>query len=351
MLLLPLPLLPPLPLPPPLPFPLLRPRRVASARSGRAGRVCVLAWRRGASRGVTGWPARGQPIPCAPPAGLGCTPVLRSALPPCRFWGPAWACSSLGFWPVVGGVLVGVMSLPGMAERLESLVPTSREADWGEALVAPLEAVGVCTGLPGRIALDRLARRLAAPAALPWPMRLHMVRLPLMQPLVLPGGHVVLGEALLRSLRSPDEVAGLLALALAESEARVSSRAVIRTQGARAVLGLMIGHVEARPLGLGVYLRERVADPAARLTMDARALALLGAAGLRERGLTLYVENQNDAAELPFARPPGLAPVLAPLAVPEASPPERLRRLRVAPRGGDVALEPADWTAVRLLCQ
>ncbi|GEO81705.1 hypothetical protein ROR02_18360 [Pararhodospirillum oryzae] len=260
----------------------------------------------------------------------------------------------------LGGL--GLLSLPGVANRLEAFVPASAEQAWGDALLARFHEESrtrVCDALPGRLALDRLLRRLDRAHPAPWPLTAEVLHTPAVVALGFPGGHLVFSEGLLLSLRSPDEVAGIVAQTLAQTLLRQGTVAVLRRHGARAFLPLLVHLHEARPLRLESYLETGLARSMDQIvTADAQAMGLLRDAGLRARSLSLFIEDQTLARPgqnepgSDAARPETLGALEIPAFVqnnPLSS--ARLRRLGAAPRGGDVAMDPVDWTDLRLICQ
>lgn len=108
-----------------------------------------------------------------------------------------------------------VVWLPGALQRQTlSLVPASSRAEIGTTLLGLLQAETgpACHSTAGRQALDRLAQRLFGPATT---LRLAVLPAPLVTPLSLPGGLLVLPQSALEAADDPYVFAGEVVAAAA----------------------------------------------------------------------------------------------------------------------------------------
>ncbi|WP_413207513.1 M48 family metallopeptidase [Rhodospirillum sp. A1_3_36] len=253
----------------------------------------------------------------------------------------------------VGAVLgITAMVLPGLANRLAVLVPASTERDWGEALVGDLRDHGLlfCDNIYGTQALDRLTRRLTGSLNAPWPIRVHVVKSDRAQILTLPGGQMILFEGLVNAARTPDEIAGLLAHALAHGILRHGTESLIARYGLPALAALLREDFSAPEISLEAYLAQKDSNLSEELAADALAVKALLAADLRAHGLPLALEwLETRPADMETLGRSRL--VLAPQGALHPPYPDRLKALRRAPRGGGEAMDPLDWEAFKLVCR
>jgi Zn-dependent protease with chaperone function len=284
---------------------------------------------------------RPKPAPTPPPRAR-----FRWALGR-RFLGPALTTLALG-------VLLGIaaMALPGLANRLAIIVPASAERDWGAALAPRFGDHGLlfCENAPGLRTIERLVDRLSGPMAAPWPVRVQVIRAPRTQVVTLPGGQIILFEGLVDAARSPDEVAGLLAHALAHSVLHHDTEALVRRRGLPALLALMNGDLDRPDLSLQAVLDRKDSGLTRELAADRLAADALLAAGLRAHGLALAVQEgkagPGDTEKL------GRGTVfLSPQATLHPPYAERLSALRRVPRGGEEAMDAEDWDTFKRVCR
>ncbi|MCF8481712.1 MAG: M48 family metalloprotease [Rhodospirillum sp.] len=295
------------------------------------------------------------------------TPAPRSSipgrgLPPSRLR-PRWRWPSLRALVrtltvatgtlLIGGILgFGVMALPGLATRLAGLVPASTERDWGTALVTDLRDHGLlfCDNIYGTEALERLTNRLIGPLDPPWPVRVHVVKSARSQILTLPGGQIILFAGIIDRVDTPDEIAGLLAHALAHGVLSHGTKSLVARHGLPALAALLRADFSAPELSLATYLSQRESILSEELDADALAVKVLLAAGLRAHGLPLALERQET-------RPADMAPLgrsrltLAPQGALHPAQADRLSALRRAPRGGAEAMDALDWESFHLICR
>jgi Zn-dependent protease with chaperone function len=155
---------------------------------------------------------------------------------------------------VVSLIFTAIIGVPVLATRVTPLVPIAVEQKLGDAVdgqiratldTKHLGAAFVCgsgaNGAAGRAALDKLVGRLQAAAALPYPLRVDVVRRPDFNAFALPGGHIYVFQGLIDRAQSPDELAGVLAHEIGHVAHRDGTRTVLQAAGLSFLFGMMLG--------------------------------------------------------------------------------------------------------------
>jgi beta-barrel assembly-enhancing protease len=216
-------------------------------------------------RGLTGWRLL---FPGGVPA------ALAEILPAERRFG-RWI-DRIGLVPatIIGIAISGAVlfSLAFLPKWLAPHVPRSWEEQFGSALVGDFGG-RVCENVAGQESLDRLAARLAPGAAR---LKIRVVDIGISNAVALPGGNIVIFNALLREADGPDEIAGILAHEIAHIERRHVTEAMIRNMG----LGLIVAAFGG-PTGANVetMLAASYSRDAER-NADAEAALMLSRAGI-----------------------------------------------------------------------
>jgi predicted Zn-dependent protease len=259
--------------------------------------------------------------------------------------GKAWlAASLLTVIVFVVGIPVGlfVWGIPWLAGYAAGAVPVEWERELGkqalESLAPPSQR---CQPSPE---LDSLTRRLlAAEPSNPYPMEVRLVNTPLVNAFAAPGGAVVVHAGLLDKMRSPDELAAVLAHEFQHVLRRHSTRAVFRglawTGLAWFLLGDTSGLLAYATDTLGSLKYQRSDEEEA----DLRGQAMMQRAGLDPRAMTAMLEALQDQADIPafLSTHPATG--------------ERLRILRARTQPTATAARPAlsaeEWTLLRSRCR
>ena len=198
---------------------------------------------------------------------------------------------------VTAGVLavlagLAVFWLPDRILRYTAtMLPAPTRAELGQDALADLTRLtgSPCAGKPGMAALAALEDRLDSTGA---PLRIVIVREALAQPLHLPGGIVVLPDAVLQAAASPDVIAGHL---LAERQRAVAEDpvlAVLRHAGLLPTLHLLTqGSIDPEAVsGYGQTLLTQA--PAA--VADEPLLALFAAAGISSAAYAFALDASGE---------------------------------------------------------
>ena len=265
----------------------------------------------------------------------------------------AWA-----FAATVSLVLVAVFGLPAVVERLTPLIPFSVEHRLGVAVEEqvramldpgrsdkPFECGTADPERSGRAALDKLLGPLEGAAKLPIPLKTIVVRRSEANAIALPGGHIYVFAGLVAKAERPDELAGVIAHEIGHVAHRDGTRSVLQAAGLSFLFGMLLGDftgggvvvIAARTLMQSAYSREVEAAAdlygvklMADIGGDPRALGaiLLRVAGAIEPGVRILLDHpltQDRVAAIDAA------------AAAWQTTPKPL-------------LDPAEWTALRLIC-
>jgi len=155
---------------------------------------------------------------------------------------------------VVSLIFTAIIGVPVLATRVTPLIPVSVEQKLGSAVDSQIRATldtkhlgaaFVCgsgaNGAAGRAALDKLVGRLQAAAALPYSLRVDVVRRADFNAFALPGGHIYVFQGLIDRAQSPDELAGVLAHEIGHVAHRDGTRTVLQAAGLSFLFGMMLG--------------------------------------------------------------------------------------------------------------
>jgi predicted Zn-dependent protease len=236
----------------------------------------------------------------------------------------------------IGGFALG---WPYAADALARATPLSWEAALGEAVDAKLFGeVPVCNRAEGRAALDRMVTRLAPHAGAPMPLSVVVLDQPQVNAAAMPGGRIVLFRGLLREAATADEVAGVIAHEMGHAAARHGMRGLIRGIGLSLLASAVTGG--STLADAGVFFATMAHSRDFERDADARAAAILGAAGIGTQGLIDFfarMERRDD-------RQAGVLGYAA------SHPPSAERRAALARTTGAPALDFGSWQALRAIC-
>lgn len=236
----------------------------------------------------------------------------------------------------IGGT---VLAWPWLADGLARVTPIALENALGRAVESRLFGeVRRCTDPPGRAALDALVARLAPHAGAPTPLSVLVLDSPQVNAAAMPGGRIVLFRGLLRQAASPDEVAGVIAHEMGHAAARHGMRGLYRGLGLSLLASLVTGG--STIADAAVWFATMAHSRDFEREADARAVAILGSAGLGTQGLIDFFERMEKHG----GEPGGL------LAYVMSHPPSAERRAAIAPRTGPPPLDHGQWQALRAIC-
>ena len=267
---------------------------------------------------------------------------------------PGWVVAALALGLVALTLLAGALWLPRLLAPLAQWVPARWEQALGERIVSQLAGeYPLCAVPAGREALSALSGRLAARTALPYPLRVHVLRSDGVNAFALPGGQIVVLQGLLQATHTPEELAGVLAHEIGHVERHHPMRGLIRAAGvallAQALTGGAAG-LDAAAARFGQTLVLTSYTRADESEADRFAVGLLRGAGMDATGLAQFL--RRIAAQEP--RPGALPALLAthPLSAERSAEIEAAARAAGA-EGGPAphpALLPEQWQALRRIC-
>jgi len=263
---------------------------------------------------------------------------------------------ALSFAAAASLIVTAIFGLPVLASRIIPFVPLLVDRKLGDAVdknirsaldtqhLGPDFACGAAPGeTAGRAALDRLVGKLEAAAALPFALRVEVVRRAEPNAMALPGGRVYVDDGLIAKAQTPDELAGVLAHEMGHVAHRDGTRTVLQTAGLSFLFGMMLGdfvgggavvvaartvlkssysrHVEAAADAYSVNLMEKAGgDPRALGTVLARL------AGDKEHGMKLLLDHPETKDRIAAIDAVAVAGTTTPL------------------------LDAADWNALKQIC-
>ena len=251
-------------------------------------------------------------------------------------------------------LLVGTLwyGLPRVADQVTRFVPHEWEVAFGERLLEPTvrtlallersQRPAFCTAPRGRSALDELTRRLS-PVDSPYPFRVRVVDLEMINAFALPGGEIVIADGLLQFAATADEVAGVLAHEMGHVLHRHATTSIIEAVGLALLFATMLGDVGSGVIGgagetlIGLSFRRE-----AEAEADERAFELLERAGLSRRGMaSFFARIERESGDLPAA-----------LRLLSSHPPNELRQRRAAEDVAPAApaLDKDEWRGLETIC-
>jgi Zn-dependent protease with chaperone function len=267
----------------------------------------------------------------------------------------AWSVAA-----TVSLVLAALYGVPALVERLAPLVPWSLEHRLGLAVEAQVRSMLANEDNPrpfecgisesgrsaGRAALDKLIAQLEGAAGLPIPLKTLVVRRGEANAIALPGGHIYVFAGLVAKARTPDELAGVIAHEIGHVAHRDGTRSILQAAGLSFLFGMLLGdftgggvvvvaaqssiqsaysrHVESAADQFGVLLMSKIEG-------DARALGtILGRiGGTIEPGTAIFSDHPPTEHRIE--------------SIDQAA--ERFQTDRKP------LLEPAEWAALRRICE
>ena len=202
---------------------------------------------------------------------------------------------------IAGAVGLFIAILPALSAAIARRVPPGIEEQLAFPIHQFLEG-RYCRTDSSRKALDGLAQRLRLPddPVLPG-AQIDIVDLPMANALTLPGGSIVVTNALLEQAQDPDELAGVLAHELEHVARRHVMTQIVRsailTTGWRLTAGDFTGLMAIDP-STTMEIASRSFSRDAEREADQGALQRLHAAGISSKGLSNFfarIERDTDS--------------------------------------------------------
>ncbi len=235
---------------------------------------------------------------------------------------------------VAGLAVVGVLNSPPLVARM---IPASVEQRLGAVMIGDFGRKG-CSSPAGDTALQALVQRIdpADPT-----LEVHVVKLPMVNAVTLPGGRIVIFDGLIAAAKSPDEVAGVIGHEIGHVRHHDVMESLLRQVGLSVLLGGLEGHVGGYTNAVlaTAYSRgaEARADGYAITLMDEAKVSPLPTAAFFTR-----LGGKSDKAERMFSYVAS-HPVSA----------DRALRFRQAAKGMGYtpSIDAAQWAALKGICK
>ena len=250
------------------------------------------------------------------------------------------------------GILVGaaIAVLPRAADRLSLLVPAGLEDAAGARIMAAIAAqYPECRSHRGEAAIASLARRLAAGRTFRNPIRVRLFRSKIPNAFTAPGGHIGIFAGIFRFARTPSELAGVLAHEMGHAALRHPAKSILRQAGLGLIFAVITGDAAELAAWAGKFTRNLLNlsfTREAELEADREAIAMLAGAGIRQDGLSRFLERISRRA-------PGMAEggyfSTHPAARDRVAAMSALTRPGGPSRGGP-AMTQAEWESIRGIC-
>ncbi len=260
------------------------------------------------------------------------------------------------------GILVGaaIAVLPRAADRLSLLVPAGLEDAAGARIMAAIAAqYPECRSHRGEAAIASLARRLAsantaagrlaAGRTFRNPIRVRLFRSKIPNAFTAPGGHIGIFAGIFRFARTPSELAGVLAHEMGHAALRHPAKSILRQAGLGLIFAVITGDAAELAAWAGKFTRNLLNlsfTREAELEADCAAIAMLAGAGIRQDGLSRFLERISRRA-------PGMAEggyfSTHPAARDRVAAMSALTRPGGPSRGGP-AMTQAEWESIRGIC-
>lgn len=258
----------------------------------------------------------------------------------------AWRIAAASLAAAAAILAIVWFGMPLLADRLAGIFPYAWEKPLGEAVDPRVRAMfgAACVRPEGVAALDKLVRQLQQAAALAIPPEAAVLRSTVPNAFALPGGRVYVLSGLIAKAHDPDELAGVLSHEFGHVAHRDGLRRLIRDGGTSFLVGLLFGDVtgSGAVLMAGRLVLSASHSRAAETDADAFAVKIMHGLGRPAAPLGALLLRITGTAE-------GAIPSLLrdhPLT------PQRTAMLEAddAPATGPALLEPAEWQALKRIC-
>jgi predicted Zn-dependent protease len=190
------------------------------------------------------------------------------------------------------------------AQTIARMLPQQTREAMGRSVVAQLTGhMKQCESGPGRIALDRLTRRLTSAASdNPAPVRVLMVDWALVNAFATPGGQIIMTRGLVQKANSPDEVAGVLAHEIGHTLELHPETGLVRAMGLAAAAQLVFAGSTGTATNIGLLLTQLRYTRVAEREADAHAMRTLKTAGISAKGFGDFFERLEPKLSNPNAK-------------------------------------------------
>lgn len=206
----------------------------------------------------------------------------------------------------VVATLVAVVRLLDLhpSQTIARMLPQQTREAMGRSVVTQLTGnMKKCESAPGRIALDRLTRRLTSAASdSPLPVQVVLVDWALVNAFAAPGGQIIMTRGLVQKATSPDEVAGVLAHEMGHTIELHPEAGLVRAMGLTAAAQLVFAGTTSTAANIGLLLTQLRYTRVAEREADGHALRILKGAGISPKGFGDFFERLEPKTSNPAAK-------------------------------------------------
>ncbi len=189
------------------------------------------------------------------------------------------------------------------AQTIARMLPQQTREAMGRSVVAQLTGhMKQCESASGRIALDRLTRRLTAASGSAAPVRVMMIDWALVNAFATPGGQIIMTRGLVQKAGSPDEVAGVLAHEIGHTIELHPEAGLVRAMGLSAAAQLVFAGTTSTAANIGLLLTQLRYTRVAEREADGHAVRLLKNAGISAKGFGDFFERLDPKGINPPAK-------------------------------------------------
>lgn len=189
------------------------------------------------------------------------------------------------------------------AQTIARMLPQQTREAMGRSVVAQLTGhMKQCESASGRIALDRLTRRLTAASGSAAPVRVMMIDWALVNAFATPGGQIIMTRGLVQKAGSADEVAGVLAHEIGHTIELHPEAGLVRAMGLSAAAQLVFAGTTSTAANIGLLLTQLRYTRVAEREADGHAVRLLKNAGISAKGFGDFFERLDPKGTNPPAK-------------------------------------------------
>ncbi|MFM9940545.1 MAG: M48 family metallopeptidase [Hyphomicrobiaceae bacterium] len=233
------------------------------------------------------------------------------------------------------------------SKAVAELVPVKTWEAVGTQMLAGLaKGHRECSNEPGRMALDKLMRRIVTGDYESQGYRAKVVEWDLLNAFAMPGRRIILTSKLIETAGSGEEIAGVLAHEVGHGLERHPETAIVRIVGLATLAKMMASGIGDTFSNSSLMLLQLRYNRDAEREADQRAAELLRAAGIAVKPLALFLKRMKkvdgDVGAEPFGGILSTHPGID----------ERVKSIENLPAYPTTpALSPADLAALRAICK
>lgn len=190
------------------------------------------------------------------------------------------------------------------AQTIARMLPQQTREAMGRSVIAQVTGnMKKCDSVPGRMALDRLTKRLTSAASQNGlTVNVVMVDWALVNAFATPGGQIIMTRGLVQKAASPDEVAGVLAHEIGHTLELHPEAGLVRAMGLSAAAQLIFAGTTGTATNIGLLLTQLRYTRVAEREADAHAMRTLKNAGISAKGFGDFFERLEPNLANPAAK-------------------------------------------------